>query len=118
MQRRVQALTPGHYTRMGAALRHATARLVERPNRNRLLILLSDGAPNDVDHYEGRYGIEGTRVAIQEARRQGIALFGITVDAEARNYFPYLFGRGGYAIFPQVFHLTKALPALCRQLVG
>ena len=118
VQRRVQALKPGHYTRMGAALRHATARLVERPNRNRLLILLSDGKPNDVDHYEGRYGIEDTRVAIQEARRQGIALFGITVDAEARDYFPYLFGRGGYAIFPQVSHLTKALPALYRQVVG
>ncbi|NUB12621.1 VWA domain-containing protein, partial [Azospirillum brasilense] len=118
VQRRVQALKPGHYTRMGAALRHAAARLAERPNRHRLLILLSDGKPNDVDHYEGRYGIEDTRVAIQEARRQGIALFGITVDAEARDYFPYLFGRGGYAIFPQVTHLTKALPALYRQVVG
>lgn len=118
VQRRVQALKPGYYTRMGAALRHATARLAERPNRHRLLILLSDGKPNDVDHYEGRYGIEDTRVAIQEARRQGIALFGITVDAEARDYFPSLFGRGGYAIFPQVSHLTKALPALYRQVVG
>ncbi len=118
VQRRVQALKPGHYTRMGAAIRHATARLAERPNRHRLLILLSDGKPNDVDHYEGRYGIEDTRVAIQEARRQGLALFGITVDAEARDYFPYLFGRGGYAIFPQVSHLTKALPALYRQVVG
>ncbi|WP_448207087.1 VWA domain-containing protein [Azospirillum sp. sgz302134] len=118
VQRRVQALKPGYYTRMGAALRHATARLAERPNRHRLLILLSDGKPNDTDHYEGRYGIEDTRVAIQEARRQGIALFGITVDAEARDYFPYLFGRGGYAIFPQVSHLTKALPALYRQVVG
>lgn len=118
VQRRVQALKPGHYTRMGAALRHTAARLAERPNRHRLLILLSDGKPNDVDHYEGRYGIEDTRVAIQEARRQGIALFGITVDAEARDYFPYLFGRGGYAIFPQVTHLTKALPALYRQVVG
>ncbi|TWA70151.1 nitric oxide reductase NorD protein [Azospirillum brasilense] len=118
VQRRIQALKPGHYTRMGAALRHTAARLAERPNRHRLLILLSDGKPNDVDHYEGRYGIEDTRVAIQEARRQGIALFGITVDAEARDYFPYLFGRGGHAIFPQVTHLTKALPALYRQVVG
>ncbi|AWK85297.1 nitric oxide reductase activation protein NorD [Azospirillum thermophilum] len=118
VQRRVQALKPGHYTRMGAALRHVAAMLAERPNRHRLLILLSDGKPNDVDHYEGRYGIEDTRVAVQEARRQGIALFGITVDAEARDYFPYLFGRRGYAIFPQASHLTKALPALYRQVVG
>ena len=114
--RRIGALKPGYYTRMGAAIRHASAKLAERPNRHRLLVLLSDGKPNDVDHYEGRYGIEDTRQAIREARRDGLAVFAITVDAMARDYVPYLFGRGGYAIFPQVSHLTKALPALYRQV--
>ncbi len=114
--RRIGALKPGYYTRMGAAIRHATAQLAVRPNRHRLLVLLTDGKPNDVDHYEGRYGIEDTRQAIREARRGGLAVFAITVDAEARDYVPYLFGRGGYAIFPQVSHLTKALPALYRQV--
>lgn len=115
--RRVQALRPGHYTRIGAAVRHVTARLAERPNRQKLLILLSDGKPNDVDHYEGRYGVEDTRMAIREARRDGVAVFGITVDAEARDHFPTLFGRGSYAIFPHVDRLSTALPALYRQLV-
>ncbi|NYZ17214.1 VWA domain-containing protein [Azospirillum sp. RWY-5-1] len=115
--RRIQALKPGHYTRIGAAVRHVAARLAERPNRQRLLILLSDGKPNDVDHYEGRYGIEDTRMAIRESRREGVAVFGITVDAEARDHFPTLFGRGAYAIFPHVERLTTALPALYRQLV-
>lgn len=114
--RRIQALKPGHYTRIGAAVRHVSARLAERPNRQKLLILLSDGKPNDVDHYEGRYGIEDTRMAIREARRDGTAVFGITVDAEARDHFPALFGRGAYAIFPHVGRLTTALPALYRQL--
>lgn len=116
VNRRIQALKPGHYTRIGAALRHVAAQLVERPNRQKLLILLSDGKPNDMDHYEGRYGIEDTRVAIREARKQGLAVFGITVDAEARDYFPTLFGRGSYAIFPHIGRLTTALPALYRQL--
>ncbi|PWC89434.1 protein norD [Azospirillum sp. TSH100] len=114
--RRIGALKPGYYTRMGAAIRHVTAELAERPNRHRLLVLLTDGKPNDVDHYEGRYGIEDTRQAIREARRDGLAVFAITVDAQARDYIPYLFGRGAYAIFPQVSHLTKALPALYRQV--
>ena len=114
--RRIGALKPGYYTRMGAAIRHTAAQLAGRPNRHRLLVLLTDGKPNDVDHYEGRYGIEDTRQAIREARRGGLAVFAITVDAEARDYVPYLFGRGAYAIFPQVSHLTKALPALYRQV--
>ncbi|PWC47785.1 nitric oxide reductase activation protein NorD [Azospirillum sp. TSA6c] len=114
--RRIGALKPGYYTRMGAAIRHVTSQLADRPNRHRLLVLLTDGKPNDVDHYEGRYGIEDTRQAIREARRDGLAVFAITVDAQARDYIPYLFGRGAYAIFPQVSHLTKALPALYRQV--
>lgn len=118
--RRIGAMKPGFYTRMGAAIRHTAALLAQQPNRHRLLILLTDGKPNDVDHYEGRYGIEDTRQAVRDARKAGLALFAITVDAQARDYIPHLFGRGAYAIFPQVSHLTKALPALYRQvtLVG
>lgn len=116
--RRIQALRPGFYTRMGAALRHVTTLLEARPQRQKLLLLLSDGKPNDMDHYEGRYGIEDTRVSIREARRKGLAVFGITVDAEARDYFPTLFGRGHYAIFPHVARLTTALPAIYRSATG
>jgi len=116
--RRISALKPGFYTRIGAAVRHATAKLNERPNRHRLLILLTDGKPNDVDHYEGRYGIEDTRRAVQEARRSGAAVFGVTVDREAQDYFPALFGRGGYAIIDHIAKLPAALPSLYRHLVA
>lgn len=116
--RRIQALRPGFYTRMGAAVRHVASLLAERPQKQKLLLLLSDGKPNDMDHYEGRYGVEDTRVAIREARRLGLAVFGITVDAEARDYFPSLFGRGHYAIFPNVSRLTTALPAIYRSATG
>ena len=100
--RRIQALKPGSYTRMGAAIRHATALLEKRPHTHRLLLVLTDGKPNDIDHYEGRYAIEDTRVAVQEARRAGLRLFGVTVDAQGRDYLPYIFGPGAYAIFPHV----------------
>jgi len=118
MMRRVQALRPGHYTRMGAAIRHVSARLQERPNRHRLLLVLTDGKPNDIDHYEGRYGVEDTRMAIREARRLGQTVFGITVDEHAQAYFPHIFGRGAYAIFPHAARLTTALPAIYRQIAA
>ena len=116
--RRILALKPSHYTRMGAAIRHAASCLDARPNRHRLLLLLTDGKPNDIDHYEGRYGVEDTRMAIREARRRGLSVFGITVDEHAREYFPYIFGRGAYTIFPHVARLTTALPAIYRQITA
>lgn len=116
--RRLQALRPADYTRMGAALRHAAAQLSQRPHRHRLLLLLSDGKPNDFDHYEGRYGVEDTRRAVREARSRGLQVFGITVDRKARDYFPYLFGRGGYAIVARPGRLPAALPRIYRQLTG
>ena len=67
---------------------------------------------------EGRYAIEDTRVAVQEARRAGLRLFGVTVDAQGRDYLPYIFGPGAYAIFPHVARLPAALPAIYRQLTG
>lgn len=116
--RRIGALKPGYYTRIGAAVRHAAAGLVERPSRRKLLLVLTDGKPNDVDHYEGRFGIEDTRKAVQEARRIGLSVFGVTVDRQAQSYFPTLFGRGGYAIVNHVAKLPAALPAIYRHLVG
>jgi nitric oxide reductase NorD protein len=115
--RRIAALRPGYYTRIGAALRHTQQRLAARPERHRLLLLLGDGKPNDLDHYEGRYGIEDTRQAILEARRAGLTVFGITIDCKAQDYFPYLFGRGGYAIVNQIDRLPQVLPILYQQLV-
>ncbi|GGB01772.1 protein norD [Brucella endophytica] len=116
VERRIGALKPGYYTRIGAAVRHATAGLAAQPNRKRLLVVLTDGKPNDVDHYEGRFGIEDTRRAVAEARRLGIGVFGVTIDAQAQAYFPALFGPGGFAIVGQIGRLPSALPAIYRQL--
>ena len=116
VERRIGALKPGHYTRIGPAVRHAAAELAGQPQRKKLLLVLTDGKPNDIDHYEGRFAVEDTRKAVREARRQGIAVFGVTVDAGAQSYFPALFGRGGYAIVGNIRRLPAALPAIYRQL--
>ncbi|WP_300270515.1 VWA domain-containing protein [Halomonas sp.] len=116
--RRISALRPGSYTRMGPAIRHLTKELAERPNRHRLLLMLTDGKPNDNDYYEGRYGIEDTRKAVLEARRQEVRVFGVTIDREAGQYIPRLFGRGGYAIVQRPEHLSLALPGIYRQIIA
>src|SRR3546814_8609955 len=76
---RIAALEPQHYTRAGAALLHASTLLMKQPTRHRLLLLLSDGKPNDVDQYEGRYGFEDMRRAVRDAKQQGIFPFCLTI---------------------------------------
>ena len=117
VRRRIAALRPGAYTRIGAAIRHVATLLDARPERHRLLLLLSDGKPNDLDHYEGRYAVEDSRKAVQEARGRGLAVFAVTVDRRAEGYVPRIFGRGGYAIVGHLGRLPDALPAIYRQLV-
>ena len=113
---RLQAIRPGYYTRMGAALRHATALLEAEPARRRLLLLLTDGKPNDLDRYEGRYGIEDTRMALAEARRRGLQPFCVTIDARAGDYLPHLFGSTGYVVIRRPAELPRQLPLLYAQL--
>ena len=85
---RIAALKPGFYTRPGAAMRHASAGLSQQARKRRLLLVITDGKPNDLDHYEGRHGIEDSHKAVLEARRQGHAVFGITVDRDGKHGFP------------------------------
>jgi nitric oxide reductase NorD protein len=96
-QARVGAIKPGYYTRMGAAIRLATRRLAERPERQRLLLILTDGKPNDIDVYEGRWGLEDTRHAVVQARQAGLMPFCLSIDEAAHHYLPHLFGQQGWA---------------------
>jgi nitric oxide reductase NorD protein len=117
VESRISALKPGHYTRLGAAIRHTSALLTKEARKRRLLLVITDGKPNDLDHYEGRHGIEDSRMAILEARRAGHSVFGITVDRDGKSWFPRLFGQGAFALIPHPEKLTQALPQIYRQLV-
>ncbi|MDZ4134318.1 MAG: VWA domain-containing protein, partial [Paracoccaceae bacterium] len=118
VEQRIAALKPGFYTRLGAAIRHASAGLTEQARKRRLLLVITDGKPNDLDHYEGRHGIEDSHKAVLEARRAGHAVFGITVDRDGKTWFPRMFGQGGFALIPDPEKLTAALPQIYRHLVG
>ena len=114
---RIHALRPGFYTRLGAAIRHASYGLAQESRARRLLIVITDGKPNDLDHYEGRHGIEDSSMAVRQARRAGQAVFGITIDRDAQSWFPRIFGQGGFALIRDPDRLTAALPQVYRQLV-
>ncbi|MTH34392.1 nitric oxide reductase D protein [Paracoccus limosus] len=114
---RIHALRPGFYTRLGAAIRHASAGLARQSQSRRLLLVVTDGKPNDLDHYEGRHGIEDSAMAVRQARRAGHAVFGITIDRHAQGWFPRIFGQGGFSVIRDPDRLTTALPEIYRQLV-
>jgi nitric oxide reductase NorD protein len=115
---RIDVIRPGYYTRMGAAVRHATQLLAGEAASRRLLLLLTDGKPNDLDKYEGRYGIEDTRHALRQAREQGLQPFCVTVDKRAGEYLPHLFGSGGYVLIHRPSQLPRELPLLYARLTA
>jgi nitric oxide reductase NorD protein len=114
---RIASLEPEKYTRAGAAIRHASAALMNRSARHRLLLMMSDGKPNDMDEYEGRYGVEDMRRAVIEARLQGIFPFCLTIDRHMGSYLPGIFGQHHYAMLQKPQMLPTALVGWLAKLV-
>ncbi|WP_299784826.1 VWA domain-containing protein [uncultured Marivita sp.] len=112
----IGALKPGHYTRLGAAIRHVSAQLAKEPSARKLLIVLTDGKPNDLDHYEGQHGIEDSHMAVREARAVNQSLHGIIIDEDGQDWFARIFGRGGFTLLPNPERLSRALPDIYRTL--
>jgi nitric oxide reductase NorD protein len=114
---RIAGITPRDYTRMGVAIRHLTMLLSAVDARTRLLVTLSDGKPDDYsDHYRGEYGIEDTRRALLEAQRAGIRPFCITIDHEARDYLPRLYGPANWTLVDNVERLPLKVADIYRRL--
>ena len=86
--------------------------------KHRLLLLLSDGKPNDLDEYDGRYGAEDLRQAVIEARLQGIFPFCLTIDRQAASYLPQVFGANHYALLPKPELLPSVLLEWIRRLLA
>ncbi|MGI9105251.1 MAG: VWA domain-containing protein [Pyrinomonadaceae bacterium] len=116
IERRIGGINYQHNTRLGAAVRHAAARLVRQEARTRLLIVLSDGRPYDHDYGDARYAREDTREALRQARRQGIIPFCITIDRDSEAELKDLYGEVGYTIIDDVLSLPERMPAIYRRL--
>lgn len=109
---------PGRYsTRMGAALRHATTQLAYEGGEHRAILLITDGAPSDVDVYEPQYLVEDARAAVHESRRCGVQIFCVALDPQADPYVRNIFGWNNYRIVDEPDSLQAHLSSLYARLV-
>jgi hypothetical protein len=116
VKKRIGGINYQNNTRLGAAIRHATARLAKQDERTRLLIVLSDGRPYDHDYGDARYAREDTREALRQAKNEGITPFCITIDRESEAELKDLYGEVGYTIIDDVLSLPERLPGIYRRL--
>ena len=122
VRRRIDKIEPIRSTRMGPAIRHAISKLNDHDARVKILILVSDGRPED-DEYgrergEKEYAVHDTRKALIEAKRQRITPFLITVDSEGHDYLRHLCDDMGYEIVADIESLPRRLPRLYRHLAA
>jgi nitric oxide reductase NorD protein len=114
---RVCGIEPKDYTRMGAPIRHLAHKLKQIEARTKLLVTLSDGKPDDYDlEYRGEYGIEDTRQALLEARRDGIHPYCITIDREGQDYLPHMYGAANYTVLDDVAKLPLKVSDIYRKI--
>jgi len=113
---KVGAIKPGGYTRIGAALRHAGARLDQRNTKNKWVIVISDGKPNDFDKYEGKYGIKDVKQALRELNGRNINSYALAIEAEAKYYLPQMFGQNHYQILTTPVELLQSMVRLYEKI--
>ncbi|CZF79415.1 nitric oxide reductase activation protein NorD [Grimontia marina] len=109
---RLAAMEGGLSTRMGAALRHAKTYLAQQPQRKKLLLMISDGEPADIDSRDPLYLQADTKNAIDDVLMQGITPFCLTIDPEADSYVGQIFGEGHYSVLDDTSRLPEVLPHL------
>ncbi|MCL5059978.1 MAG: VWA domain-containing protein [Candidatus Thermoplasmatota archaeon] len=112
---RLAAMEAGYSTRMGAAMRHAAHTLGARPADKKLMLILTDGRPSDVDAHDERLLVEDARQAVKELDRQGIFPYCISLDPKADEYVGDIFGRQ-FTVVDHVERLPERLPQLFMAL--
>jgi hypothetical protein len=114
---KISGVKPRQQNRDGAAIRHATHRLLQQATKVRLLILISDGKPLD-DDYADEYSLEDTKMALREARMKGIHPFCITIDHTATDYVKRMYGDIGFLVVDDVESLPTRLPKIYQRLTA
>ena len=121
LKKRIGGMRAQKSTRMGTAIRHACAKLEKQDTEQRLLILLSDGFPQDYDYGEDRssyeYGIQDTMMALMEAKYKEITPFCITVDHDGKDYLKNMCEPSSYLVIQDIFALPEMLPKVVASLI-
>ncbi len=118
IERRIGGITFQNNTRLGAAIRHASAKLLKQEARTKLLIILTDGRPYDHDYGDARYAREDVREALTETKTMGVTPFCITIDRESEAELKDLYGNVGYTIIDDVLNLPERMPNIYRRLTS
>ena len=118
MKSRIGSMTSRDFTRMGAPIRYMTRLLGRCEARTRLLVTVTDGKPEDYDDYKGQYAIEDTRKALLEEEGNGIHTLCITIDRQAHDYLPHMFGTGNYIFIDDIEKLPARLVEMYRLLTS
>ena len=105
-------------TRMGTALRHAGHFLRNRRVSHKLILLLTDGEPHDIDVHDRQYLVFDTKRAVEDLRRHGIPTFCMTLDRGADEYVSRIFGARNYLVLDQLKRLPEKLPSLYLRLTS
>ena len=113
---KIGAVEPSGYTRIGVALRHSGALLDKRDTKNKWVILISDGKPNDYDKYEGKYGINDVKQALRELNQRNINSYALAIEAQAKYYLPQMFGQNHYQILTTPVELLQSLVKLYEKI--
>ena len=114
---RIAGVQAQGYTRIGPAIRHATQFLNKSDAKNKWLVLLSDGKPNDYDKYEGTYGVKDVRKAIREASACNINLHTFAVEEKAKFYLPQIFGPNNYNVLKNPAELISSIAEFCQKVM-
>ena len=115
---RLAGMQGGLSTRMGAALRHAGQHLLQQPERKKLLLIVTDGEPSDIDERDPQHLRHDTKKAVEELYSRGILTYCLTLDADADAYVKRIFGMNNYTIIDQVERLPEKLPVLFATLTS
>ena len=113
---RLAGMKGGLSTRMGAAMRHAGWHLMQRSEKHKLLLIVTDGEPADIDERDPQYLRMDTKKAAEELKRNGVLSYCLTLDPEADRYVSRIFGANNYTIIDNVKRLPEKLPTLFASL--
>ncbi len=113
---RLDGMKGGLSTRMGAAIRHASYHLLRQPQRRKLLLLVTDGEPADIDERDPQHLRHDTKKAVDELDSKGVLTYCLTLDPNADTYVKRIFGANNYTIVDHVDRLPEKLPTLFASL--
>ncbi|TCK19521.1 nitric oxide reductase activation protein [Thiogranum longum] len=115
---RLAGMQGGLSTRMGAAMRHAGQHLLKQPERRKLLLIITDGEPADIDERDPQHLRHDTRKAVEELYSRGVMSYCLTLDPNADSYVKRIFGMNNYTIIDNVEKLPEKLPVLFATLTS